>query len=74
MVLSSSDGLSTKRVIVKRIVPKELPSKPSLEVWKEFVASVKREVDFYKELEKEENKDLRSLFPECYHVVAVDAE
>ena len=39
-----------KSVMVKRIVPEELPEKPSLEIWQGFVKSVRCEIDFYKDL------------------------
>ena len=55
-----------KEVIVKRIVPKELPEKPSLEIWQGFVTSVRTEIDFYQELLEPENKSIRQLFPTIF--------
>ena len=70
----SSEPPEKRRVVVKRVVPSELPPKPNLGVWKEFVASVKREIDFYQDLKSEAYEDIRQLFPACHHLVAVDAE
>lgn len=56
-----------RNVMVKRIIPKELPNKPSLEIWKGFVWSVRTEMDFYKDLARPENESLRDLFPKIYH-------
>ena len=36
-----------KDVMVKRIVPSELPEKPSLEIWQGFIVSVRTEIEFY---------------------------
>ena len=55
-----------KEVIVKRIVPKELPEKPSLEIWQGFITSVRTEIDFYQELLEPENKSIRHLFPTIF--------
>ena len=55
-----------KTVIVKRIVPKELPEKPTLEIWQAFVQSVRCEIDFYQELLLQDNEPIRDLFPKIY--------
>ena len=55
-----------RSVIVKRIIPKELPDKPSLEIWQGFIASVRTEMEFYQELLQEKNTDIRDLFPKVY--------
>ena len=55
-----------RSVIVKRIIPKELPDKPSLEIWQGFIASVRTEMEFYQELLQEKNVDIRDLFPKVY--------
>ena len=52
-----------KDVMVKRIVPLELPEKPSLEIWQGFIVSVRTEIEFYKQLLEPENKCIRELFP-----------
>ena len=41
------DGEQVKSLIAKRVIPSELPAKASLEIWQDFLDSVKREVDFY---------------------------
>ena len=55
-----------RSVIVKRIIPKELPDKPSLEIWQGFIASVRTEMEFYQELLQKENADIRDLIPKVY--------
>ena len=55
-----------RSVIVKRIIPKELPDKPSLEIWQGFIASVRTEMEFYQELLQQENEEIRDLFPKVY--------
>ena len=57
----------TRSVIVKRIIPRELPSKPSLEIWQGFVWSVRTEMSFYQDLLRPENQGLRELFPRIFH-------
>ena len=56
-----------RNVMVKRIIPRELPSKPSLEIWQGFVWSVRTEMAFYQDLNLEENHCVRDLFPRIYH-------
>ena len=56
----------SKNVVVKRIVPMELPEKPSLEVWRGFIVSVRTEMEFYQELSKPKNENIRDLFPSVY--------
>ena len=63
----SNEENQVKNVIVKRIVPKELPNKPSLEVWQGFVRSVRTEMDFYQDLARQENQSLVDLFPRIYY-------
>ncbi|XP_059078445.1 uncharacterized protein LOC131876920 [Tigriopus californicus] len=62
-------GQSQRRhLIAKRIVPGELPPKSNMVMWKQFVESVQREIDFYKELLGLENADeIRALFPRIYY-------
>lgn len=58
----------SKRLMAKRIVPGELPPKSNMDMWKQFVESVQREIDFYKQLLSLENADeIRSLFPMIYY-------
>ena len=61
----NKDNIS-RNVIVKRIVPTELPEKPSLDIWRGFITSVRTEIDFYKELLERENEPIRKLFPRIY--------
>ena len=56
-----------RTVMVKRIVPRELPSKPSLEIWQGFVWSVRTEMSFYQDLLRPENEAIRDLFPQIFH-------
>ena len=63
-----------KDVIVKRIVPKELPEKPSLEIWRGFITSVRTEIDFYKELLEPKNESIRDLFPKIYKSMGTSHE
>ena len=63
-----------KDVIVKRIVPKELPEKPSLEIWRGFITSVRTEIDFYKKLLEPENEPIRELFPKIYKSLGTSHE
>ena len=62
-----------RNVMVKRIIPKELPNKPSLEIWQGFVWSVRTEMAFYQELGRQENECLRDLFPRIYHSAGTPA-
>ena len=61
----NKDDIS-RNIIVKRIVPTELPEKPSLDIWRGFITSVRTEIDFYKELLERENEPIRKLFPRIY--------
>ena len=63
-----------KDVIVKRIVPKELPEKPSLDIWRGFITSVRTEINFYKELQEPENEPIRELFPKIYKSLGTSHE
>jgi len=65
IIASNKDGIK-KRVIVKRIIPKELPEKPTTEIWKGFVESVRTEMEFYQELLLPEHSEIRDLFPEVF--------
>ena len=65
IVMRGSDE-TERSVIVKRIVPQELPEKPSLEIWQGFISSVRTEIDFYRDLLQPENAGIRSLFPNIY--------
>ena len=49
--------------MAKRVVPKELPSKANLQLWEDFLASVRREVNFYKDMSKLNPE----LFPKVYY-------
>ena len=62
-----------RNVMVKRIIPKELPNKPSLEIWQGFVWSVRTEMAFYQELGRQENECLIDLFPRIYHSTGTPA-
>ena len=68
---SSSTGVVS--VIGRRIVPGEIPAKPSLELWRDFIVSVKREIDFYQLIKNlKANQDLdprvvKDLFPKVYY-------
>ena len=57
---------NSRNVIVKRMVPKELPEKSSLETWKKYITSFRTEIDFFKELLEKENAPIRKLFPGIY--------
>eukprot|EP00088_Acartia_fossae_P049511 TRINITY_DN5457_c0_g1_i2.p1 TRINITY_DN5457_c0_g1~~TRINITY_DN5457_c0_g1_i2.p1 ORF type:complete len:272 (-),score=51.44 TRINITY_DN5457_c0_g1_i2:425-1240(-) len=65
--VDSGDSSVTSRYMAKRINPKELPDKASKEIWQEFVQSVRKETDFYKEVMKAENQNIRCLFPKVYY-------
>lgn len=63
-------------LIGKRIVPGEIPGKPSQEVWVDFLASVRREILFYqlvKDLTPSSSthelkcQEVKSLFPKIYY-------
>lgn len=61
----NEDGY-TVSAIVKRVVPKELPEKPSKQIWLGFIESVRHEIDFYSELLKPQHESIRHLFPKVY--------
>ena len=50
-------------IVAKRVVPKELPSKANLQLWQDFLKSVRREVDFYNKMSKSNPE----LFPTVYY-------
>jgi len=56
-----------KHFLAKRIVPRELPDKPSQEIWREFVKSVRTEIDFYWSLMQPEHAHIRDMFPRVYY-------
>ena len=57
---------STQSIIAKRIVPSELPPKEDEGKLKQFIFSVRREIEFYKNMMLPTNKPLNSLFPNVY--------
>lgn len=65
VILSTSDRKSSVSLVCKRVVPKELPDKANVQMWKSFVHSVQREVEFYRHLMREGDQ-MQSLFPRCY--------
>merc|ERR1712002_57203 len=71
LLLKSREGIP-RTFIVKRVVPRELPEKPSPEIWRTFVASVRKEIDFYKELQEPSEAPVRALFPCVYHSCGTD--
>ena len=73
LVLQSEEGVE-RTVMVKRVVPKELPAKTGPHIWEEFVASVRTEMQFYSELLEEENTGIRQLFPTVHHSCGTAAE
>ena len=50
-------------IVAKRVVPKELPSKENIQLWQDFLKSVRREVDFYNNV----SKLTPELFPSVYY-------
>ena len=73
LVLQSEDG-EARTVMVKRVVPKELPAKTGPHIWEEFIASVRTEMQFYAELREEQNADIRHLFPTVHHSCGTPVE
>ena len=63
IVLSNNAGDKHLSLIAKRVVPSELPSKASMELWQDFLDSVKREVDFY----NTKTAKIPQLFPQIYY-------
>ena len=57
---------STQSIIAKRIVPSELPPKEDDGKLKQFISSVRREIEFYKNMMLPTNKPLNSLLPTVY--------
>jgi len=51
-------------LIGKRVIPSELPPKANMQMWVSFAESVRREIDFYGLIEKEEK--IKHLYPRCY--------
>ena len=60
-----------RKLIGKRVVPMELPPKANLTMWKQFVASVERELHFYDDLQHED-APTKTLFPRCYYTGQID--
>ena len=73
LVLQSEDG-EARTVMVKRVVPKELPAKTGSHIWEEFIASVRTEMQFYAELREERNTGIRHLFPTVHHSCGTPVE
>ena len=71
ILMKDKEGVE-RSVMVKRIVPKELPEKPSTEIWQGFVSSVRTEIDFYRDLLKPEHAPIRPLFPQIYTSLGTD--
>ena len=69
-------------VIGKRIVPEEIPAKSSSEVWRDFLISVKREINFYKMLKDLDGRDsdgkaaqeVQGLFPKVFYSSGKEVE
>ena len=57
---------STQSIIAKRIVPSELPPKEDDGKLKQFISSVRREIEFYKNMMLPTNKPINRLFPTVY--------
>ena len=57
----------TKQIIAKRVVPSELPSKGDNDKLKQFIASVRREIEFYKTLMLPQNQAIHHVFPRVYY-------
>ena len=62
IILSNSEN-KCLTIIAKRVVPKELPSKANIQLWQDFLKSVRREVDFYNNI----SKLTPELFPSVYY-------
>ena len=62
-IILSNDKGEILKLVAKRVVPKELPSKANLKIWQDFLNSVDREVNFYNHISKL-NPD---LFPNIYY-------
>ena len=62
IILKNSTG-SSYNVIGKRIVPSELPSKANNIIWKDFLNSAQREIEFYQNLKP----NIQKLFPKVFY-------
>ncbi len=63
IVLKNTETTEEFRVVGKRVVPSELPAKANIELWQDFLDSVQREVDFY----REKSCDNPELFPQVFY-------
>ena len=63
----TSEETKVKTIIAKRVVPSELPSKEDNDKLKQFIGSVRREIEFYKTLMLQENKAIQHVFPRVYY-------
>jgi thiamine kinase-like enzyme len=52
-------------LVAKRVVPSELPAKASLKLWEDFLESVKMEIQFYQQEQKQ--LETLQLFPKIYY-------
>ena len=68
------EGRDPVRLIAKRVRPRELPANRSAESWSDFIASVKREIDFYSMILEETDKDIKSIFPRVYYSAGATEE
>ena len=62
-IILTNDKNENLTIVAKRVVPKELPSKANLQLWQDFLKSVRREVDFYNKMSKSNPE----LFPSVYY-------
>lgn len=62
VVLTNQNEAKTLNLIVKRVVPNELPPKASPEAWLDYLESVEREVKYYQSVPEEQD----FLSPKCY--------
>ena len=62
-IILTNDKNENLTIVAKRVVPKELPSKANLQLWQDFLKSVRREVDFYNKMSKSNPE----LFPTVYY-------
>ena len=72
IVVKNTEGKSTN-FVCKRIAPKELPDKKDPEIWKQFLRSVRREIQFYQMLKidlasaSDGDDGVSRLFPRVLH-------
>ena len=72
IVVTNTEGKSTN-FVCKRIAPKELPDKKDPEIWKQFLRSVRREIQFYQMLKidpasaSDGDDGVSRLFPRVLH-------